>query len=59
MLQANNSRYNSKDDFAVVGHSFLTEAKIPNRRTARGDITDFSFLSEDCFHFSQKTQAIG
>ncbi|XP_021926394.1 phospholipase B1, membrane-associated-like isoform X2 [Zootermopsis nevadensis] len=55
---ATSGRYNSKDDFAVVGHRFLTEATIPNKRTPRGDVTDFSFLSEDCFHFSQKTHAM-
>jgi hypothetical protein len=59
LLQATSGRYNSKDDFTVIGHNFLTEATIPNKRTPREDTTDFSFLSEDCFHFSQKAQAVG
>lgn len=55
---AASSRYNSQDDFAVVGHEFLTRSSVPSKSTAGGDVTDFSFLSEDCFHFSQKTQAL-
>jgi hypothetical protein len=59
LFQANSSQYNSNDNFAVVGQPFLVNAMIPSKKTAKGEITDFSFLSEDCFHFSQKTQAIG
>lgn len=58
MELAKSIRYNSNDNFAVVGQPFLTNAMIPTKKTAQGEITDFSFLSEDCFHFSQKTQAI-
>jgi hypothetical protein len=53
------SQYNSNDSFAVVGQPFLVDATVPSKKTAKGEITDFSFLSEDCFHFSQKTHAAG
>jgi len=43
----------------VVGQPILVDAMLRSKKTAKGEITDFSFLSEDCFHFSQKTQAIG
>lgn len=32
---------------------------FPERETPHGNITDFTYLSEDCFHFSQKGYARG
>ncbi|XP_069700370.1 phospholipase B1, membrane-associated-like [Periplaneta americana] len=52
------SEFNTKDDFAVVSHSYLRDTHIPTKTSKSGNVgTDFNFLSEDCFHFSQRTQA--
>lgn len=44
------------DDFTVVALPFSINLSIPN--TQEG-FTDYSFMSEDCFHFSQKGNARG
>ncbi|KAJ9576076.1 hypothetical protein L9F63_007041, partial [Diploptera punctata] len=51
----NNSRYNKKDDFAVVVQPFLVNATIPTR--INDNRTDYSYLAADCFHLSQKGHA--
>jgi hypothetical protein len=45
----------SPQDFEVTIHRFLDKADIP--RFANG-ATDLSYLSKDCFHFSQKGHAL-
>ncbi|XP_039277521.1 phospholipase B1, membrane-associated isoform X2 [Nilaparvata lugens] len=43
------------DDFAVVYQPFTAELTFPTRRNSNGEIvTDTTYLSKDCFHFSQK-----
>lgn len=44
------------DNFTVVALPFSLEFDIP--LTPEG-YTDYSFMSEDCFHFSQKGNARG
>lgn len=44
------------DDFTVVVLPFSINLSIP--KTPEG-YTDYSFMSEDCFHFSQKGNARG
>lgn len=44
------------DDFAVVFQPFILNYTFP--QTTKG-FTDFSILSSDCFHFSQKGHALG
>jgi len=43
-----------RDDFAVVAQPTLVNAKIP---LAADGYTDMTYLSSDCFHMSQKTNA--
>ncbi|XP_054259346.1 phospholipase B1, membrane-associated-like [Macrosteles quadrilineatus] len=52
---ASDLRYQNSDDFAVVAQPFTFNISFPIRRDRLGNIlTDFTYLSEDCFHFSQK-----
>jgi len=48
-------RYDTREDFTVVLQPTLIDADLPR---IRGSI-DVSFLAPDCFHFAQKTHAIG
>lgn len=43
------------DTFAVNYQPFTTDIKVQNRKTGK---TDFSLFSVDCFHISQKGQAL-
>ncbi|XP_077293718.1 phospholipase B1, membrane-associated-like [Arctopsyche grandis] len=47
--------FNTKEDFAVVVQPFDLDIKFP---TDKNGNTDYSYLSTDCFHFSQKGYAI-
>lgn len=47
--------FNNKDDFAVVTQPFLRRVKFPQKSNGNGD---FSYMSIDCFHLSQKGYAI-
>ncbi|XP_063239221.1 phospholipase B1, membrane-associated-like [Bacillus rossius redtenbacheri] len=49
----NSSRYEGKEDFAVVLQPFMEQLALPER----DGMTDFSYLAIDCFHLSQKAQA--
>lgn len=52
---ANDPRYKGYDDFAVVTQTFTKNLTFPETVDRFGNrITDFTYLSEDCFHFSQK-----
>lgn len=48
--------FKNKDDFAVVLQTFTEHLKFPVNRF---NTTDLSYLSLDCFHFSQKGYARG
>lgn len=48
--------FGGREDFAVVAQPFLRELKFP--RTANG-MSDFTYMSLDCFHLSQKGYARG
>jgi hypothetical protein len=48
--------FHDKDDFTIVSQPFTASITIP--LDSRG-ITDYSYLSTDCFHFSQKGYARG
>lgn len=43
------------EDFTVIGHTYTLNYSFP--RTRQGKI-DFNFLAPDCFHFSEKAQAM-
>ncbi|XP_068085168.1 phospholipase B1, membrane-associated-like [Anabrus simplex] len=58
MEVANSDRYRTKDDFAVVLQPFAQNATLPTVEKGAEQVTDYSFLSFDCFHFSQKTNAL-
>lgn len=45
-----------KDDFVVVSQPVLINFTIP---LASDGYTDLTHMSSDCFHISQKTNAIG
>ncbi|KAL1117839.1 hypothetical protein AAG570_004154, partial [Ranatra chinensis] len=46
------------DDFAVVAQPFTLNITFPEYVNSNGErLTDISYLSEDCFHFSQKGYA--
>ena len=49
-------RYDTKDDFTVVIQPTLIQGSLPQLRN--GNI-DLNFLAPDCFHFSQRTHALG
>lgn len=50
------SEFDSKDDFTVVVQPFDLDITFPMLKNGQ---TDFSYLSTDCFHFSQKGYARG
>lgn len=55
LLQANDARFKYKDDFTVVLQTFTKNITFPLKRNAAGEVVhDLSYLSHDCFHFSQK-----
>lgn len=47
--------FNNRNDFAVVNQPFLRNVHFP--RLSNGN-NDFSYMSVDCFHLSQKGYAI-
>ncbi|GAB0096524.1 Phospholipase B [Sergentomyia squamirostris] len=51
---SNMEEFHNKDDFAVTIQPFTDKIFIP--RKANG-LSDFSYMSKDCFHLSQKAQA--
>lgn len=44
-----------RDDFTVVAQPVLMNLRLP---LASDGYTDMSYLSTDCFHISQKTNAL-
>lgn len=58
--QINSGRYDRKKDFAVVLQPFMKLFNAhpdPSRRFEK--VIDISFITHDCFHFSQKGHALG
>ncbi|XP_068085160.1 phospholipase B1, membrane-associated-like [Anabrus simplex] len=53
-LHINSDRYHEKDDFTVVFQPFTMHITFPTT----GDTTDYTYMSYDCFHLSQKTHAL-
>ncbi|XP_073985770.1 phospholipase B1, membrane-associated-like [Rhodnius prolixus] len=52
-------RYNRKDDFTVVIQPFMTFFNAPSNATDRyKEVIDISYITHDCFHFSQKGHAL-
>ncbi|XP_065222849.1 phospholipase B1, membrane-associated-like [Planococcus citri] len=52
---ANDERFKTKEDFAVVLQQFTKNITFPPKRQPNGQVlTDLTYLSDDCFHFSQK-----
>ncbi|XP_049939390.1 phospholipase B1, membrane-associated-like [Schistocerca serialis cubense] len=51
-------RYAGLEDFAVVAQPFLLNASFLTVNTSGGPRTDFTVLSQDCFHLSQKGDAL-
>ena len=49
-------RYDTEDDFTVVFQPGLVNGPVPILRNGN---TDFGLFAPDCFHFSQRTHAIG
>lgn len=47
--------FNKNDDFAVINQPFLRNVKFPQVLNGNGDYT---YMSIDCFHLSQKGYAI-
>ncbi|XP_067680319.1 phospholipase B1, membrane-associated-like [Haliotis asinina] len=47
-------RYDDRDDFTVVVQPFFRYATLP----MKGNKPDLSYFSPDCFHFSQRGQAV-
>jgi len=43
--------FHNRDDFEVNLIKFTTNARLPD---AKNNITDYTLLSQDCFHLSQK-----
>ncbi|XP_022919287.1 phospholipase B1, membrane-associated-like [Onthophagus taurus] len=53
-------RYDTKDDFTVVIQPFMKFFNTPaNFNEARDEVIDNSYITHDCFHFSQKGHALG
>ena len=48
-------RYDKKEDFTVVIQPTLIQGSVPKKN----GIIDLEFLGPDCFHFSQRTHALG
>jgi hypothetical protein len=53
-IEIGNSEEFDSDDFTVVVQPFTLDFPIPKTKTGS---SDFSYLSEDCFHMSQKGNA--
>ena len=53
---SNMPEFHDRNDFEVNLIRFTKELKIPLKSSDKS--TDYSFVSKDCFHFSQKTHSI-
>jgi len=58
-LLINSGRYNTKEDFTVVIQPFIKLFNAPTEPKRRYDqVIDISYVTYDCFHFSQKGHAM-
>ncbi|BES94471.1 GDSL-like Lipase/Acylhydrolase [Nesidiocoris tenuis] len=58
-LLISSGRYNVKKDFTVVIQPFMTSFNAPRNITERGkEVIPPSYITYDCFHFSQKGHAL-
>jgi hypothetical protein len=58
--QAESSRYEGRDDFVLEYQPSFLDNVFPTVRLNDGRLTtDYSYMSVDCFHFSQKLHAVG
>ena len=48
-------RYNDRDDFTVVIQPTFLETEIPRKN----GIPDLDYLAPDCFHWGQRSHALG
>ncbi|XP_045460804.1 phospholipase B1, membrane-associated-like [Harmonia axyridis] len=56
----NSGRYDVKEDFTVVLQPFMKLFNAPNDPAHYYDeVIDISYITHDCFHFSQKGHALG
>ncbi|XP_014262345.1 phospholipase B1, membrane-associated-like [Cimex lectularius] len=52
-------RYNKKSDYTVVIQPFMTFFNLPKNSTEKfKEAIDISYITHDCFHFSQKGHAL-
>jgi len=59
-MQAESSRYEGRDDFVLEYQPSFLDNVFPSVRLNNGRLTtDYSYMSVDCFHFSQKLHAVG
>ncbi|KAG8305777.1 hypothetical protein J6590_062084 [Homalodisca vitripennis] len=59
-LLVSSGRYNKKEDFTVVIQPFIKLFNAPTEPSRRYDeVIDISYVTYDCFHFSQKGHALG
>ncbi|KAE9543230.1 hypothetical protein AGLY_003141 [Aphis glycines] len=55
----NSGRYNKKEDFTVVIQPFIKLFNAPlDKKRQFEEVIDISFVTYDCFHFSQKGHAL-
>lgn len=60
VLQINSGRYNKKEDFTVVIQPFIKLFNAPlDKKRQYEEVIDISYVTYDCFHFSQKGHALG
>lgn len=58
--QINSGRYNKKEDFTVVIQPFIKLFNAPlDKNRQFEEVIDISYVTYDCFHFSQKGHALG
>lgn len=60
IFQMKSGRYDKKEDFTVVLQPFMRAFNAlddPARRFE--EVLDISYITHDCFHFSQKGHALG
>lgn len=59
-FQIKSGRYDTKEDFTVVLQPFMQAFNAPEGKAARfKPFIDKSYITYDCFHFSQKGHALG
>lgn len=51
---ANRDEFHNKSDFTVIVQPFTDKMGIPRKKNG---LTDFTYMSKDCFHLSQKGQS--